>query len=336
MKILISYSHVDEKWLRRVLVHLKPLSDRFQTDIWSDKRIQPGTKWQAEIQTAIASSQICIALISPDFLASDFIAQNELPPLLHGAATGGKKVILLIVGPSLFEKLDELSVFQAFNDPQSSLLSMSEYEREATFSELSIYLFDLLAAATPAPVAVQQIPLMEDFLLPADREKLIVLGKWLFDADSMTYIGEGVNSFLVSRNSFGSESFEFNATLAYHKLAAEMAVNTGLMFGWNTDARHPRYYNILLSGKDLLLERVGYVSETHPNKAEHLTAPIPFPLANGQTYTFRAVICKAKIQLYIDSKLVLETIGLEYFEGRVGIRAWRCQVTCKRFAIRSH
>ncbi len=335
MKIFISYSHVDERWLRRLQIHLKPLKETFQTEIWSDKQLQPGTNWRSEIQAAIASSQICIALISADFLASDFITQDELPPLLHGATTGGKKVLFLIVGPSLFEKLDNLSVFQAFNDPQRPLLAMSDYEQEAKFSELSSYVHDLLAQASTPSAGLTQLPLMEDFLNPTDREKLIVLGKWLFDETSTTFIGEGVNAFLVSRNSFGKDSIELNATLAYHRLATEKPVNTGLMFGWNTDARHPRYYHFLFSGKDLLLERVGYLSENHPNKAEHLTDPVPFTLTDGQTYTLRACISKDKIELYVDSKKLIDTGGLEYVEGRVGIRAWRCQVTCKRFAIRS-
>jgi hypothetical protein len=119
MKVFISYAHRDSVWLDRLLVHLKPLEESFQAEFWSDRKIQCGTKWREKLQKAIEESQIAIALISADFLASDFVAKNELPPLLQAAETEGKIVLFIILAPSLFEKIDALSQFQAFNDAES-------------------------------------------------------------------------------------------------------------------------------------------------------------------------------------------------------------------------
>jgi internalin A len=44
--------------------------------------IEQGTKWKEEINKALVSAKVAIQLVSPDFLTSDFIAKNELPPNL--------------------------------------------------------------------------------------------------------------------------------------------------------------------------------------------------------------------------------------------------------------
>ena len=102
IKVFISYSHYDKRWLDRLLIHLEPLSRDYSIDIWSDRDIRTGTKWKLEIEKVIESCDIAILLISPDFLASKFIITNELPPLIEAAEHEGKLILPLIVSPSLF------------------------------------------------------------------------------------------------------------------------------------------------------------------------------------------------------------------------------------------
>jgi hypothetical protein len=71
-----------------------------------------------------------ILLISADFLASDFIVNNELPPLLKAASDGGTTILCVIVSPSRFERTPELSQFQAVNDPSRPLSRLPVAERE--------------------------------------------------------------------------------------------------------------------------------------------------------------------------------------------------------------
>ena len=42
-------------------------------------------RWKEEIEEALSDAVIAVLLISADFLASDFIVDNELPPILEGA-----------------------------------------------------------------------------------------------------------------------------------------------------------------------------------------------------------------------------------------------------------
>jgi hypothetical protein len=136
-KVFISYSHKDEKWLRRLEVHLRPLVRDSDIDIWDDKRIQPGSKWREEIRKAIESAKVAVLLVSADFLASDFIAADELPPLLNAAKENGVTILPVIVRPSRFRHITALSQYQAVNDPSKPLEGMSKHKQEEVFVKLS-------------------------------------------------------------------------------------------------------------------------------------------------------------------------------------------------------
>jgi hypothetical protein len=128
-KVFISYSHKDIRWLDRLRVHLKPIEREGIIDLWDDTKIAAGVHWKGAILEALETSKVAVLLISPDFLASDFIAEHELPTLLTQAAAGETAIIPIIVSPCLFQET-ALSAFHAINSPKKPLSILSSSERE--------------------------------------------------------------------------------------------------------------------------------------------------------------------------------------------------------------
>ena len=147
-QIFVSYSHADGDWLKRLQVHLKPLERAGSIEWWDDTKILPGMVWRDEIEKALNAAAIGVLLVSADFLASDFIANHELPPLLAAAQDKGLTILSLIVGPSQFEHTPELSRFQAVNPPSQPLIGLSKAEQETILVTLANRIRGL---ATPKP-----------------------------------------------------------------------------------------------------------------------------------------------------------------------------------------
>lgn len=132
--VFISYSHLDKDWLSQLKRHFKPFENRI--DFWDDSKIDPGKKWKEEIELAISKTKVAVLLLSADFFNSNFILNNELPPLLAAAEKEGATILSVILKPCLFDEYPEISSFQAINAPSFPIIQMDEYKRELTWVEL--------------------------------------------------------------------------------------------------------------------------------------------------------------------------------------------------------
>ena len=134
-QVFISYSHRDKKFMEELQTHLKPYLRSGAITPWSDKQIAPGSQWFDEIQGGLSKAGAAVLLVSPDFLASDFIHEHELGPLLKEAKAGGVKILWVPLRPSAYEKTP-LKAYQAVSSPDKPLAQMSKPERDSAWVEI--------------------------------------------------------------------------------------------------------------------------------------------------------------------------------------------------------
>ncbi|WP_420125033.1 TIR domain-containing protein [Longimicrobium sp.] len=140
LRVFISYSRKDRRWIERIRVHLKPLAREYDLDVWDDSRISAGSDWREQIEQAIDTAGAALMLVSADFLASDFVHEVELPKLLVKAEQHGTLILPLIVSACRYSETPWLQKLQAVNDPRRPIDQLPRGEREQKFVELALEL----------------------------------------------------------------------------------------------------------------------------------------------------------------------------------------------------
>ncbi len=134
-QVFISYSHKDKEWLEKLQTFLKSLERNGSIATWDDRRIQAGDEWRKEIEKALASAKVAVLLVSQDFLASDFIHENELPPLLDAAENEGLTIIWVPISHSTYQD-SPIEKYQAAHEPNHPLDSLSASEQNKALVEI--------------------------------------------------------------------------------------------------------------------------------------------------------------------------------------------------------
>ena len=209
MRVFISYSHRDKDWLSRLQVHLKPIA---KVEVWDDSQIKPGSKWRQQIADALDGSDVAILIISADFLASGFIVTNELPPLLRSADKAGTLILPVIASPCLFSYHPELSQFQAVNDPSKPLISLSPGDQETVFRSVAETIYKLSIKLRKKPKAIDSPSISTEIKIESFTDlhtwtRLIKVGDWVYAQEARRIIGEGIHSYLMSRDEYGTTPF---------------------------------------------------------------------------------------------------------------------------------
>jgi hypothetical protein len=164
--VFISYAHADnkslnskERWQDRFVEFLKPLVRQEDFTLCSDQDIKIGQDWHQHIQAHLNGAKAVVLLISPAFLASEYIANSELPVILKNAADKGVRIFPILISPSVFKRVKykypdprtgpqefALASLQAANAPSKTLVEMTEGEQNRVLLEVAEQLTELLNA----------------------------------------------------------------------------------------------------------------------------------------------------------------------------------------------
>ena len=112
IKLFISYAREDEDHKIELEKRLVPLKRSGVIEEWNDRLILPGEDWDHLIKDKIENSDIILFLISPDFIASDYIYDVEIARAMDRYRKREIMIIPVIIRPTDYSGL-ELSKFQA-------------------------------------------------------------------------------------------------------------------------------------------------------------------------------------------------------------------------------
>jgi hypothetical protein len=105
VKIFISYSHEDKKYLAKnsLLSFLQGL-EQSGVEFWTDKQIKAGESWDDVIKTQIRQADIALVLVSQWFLNSDYCQNTEIREFLAHK----KYLFPIILSPCEWQRHDWL------------------------------------------------------------------------------------------------------------------------------------------------------------------------------------------------------------------------------------
>jgi hypothetical protein len=143
--VFVSFSRQDgEQWLGLVERALKPLDRAGYIRFWADKALKAGQNWDQEILRALTEARVVVLLVGPGLLASEYVAERELPLILERHRRGEIDLIPLFLLPVPKITAGELLAIQGINQPTEPFAGMTDVEQSACLATLVDRLGDLL------------------------------------------------------------------------------------------------------------------------------------------------------------------------------------------------
>ena len=112
ISVFCSYAREDEDVRRNLETVLAPLRDERIIDDWYDSRIQPGARWNSEIEAALDRARLMIFIVTPHLLASKYVADVELRKAVEREQSGLCQVVPLMIAQTDWAR-SPLARFQA-------------------------------------------------------------------------------------------------------------------------------------------------------------------------------------------------------------------------------
>lgn len=106
VKLFLSYSHEDEKFIREFLKHISPFKDKIE--IWYDRKLHAGSNFEEVINNNLENSDIVCLFISSNYLSSES-CQKEMSKAIEIKDKKFIKIIPIILSPCMWKEVGNLS-----------------------------------------------------------------------------------------------------------------------------------------------------------------------------------------------------------------------------------
>lgn len=135
-KVFICCSNQDKDWKNRVLTHLTVLERARIIEIWDESRIPGGSPVDREVSRMIETADIALLLVSPDFLASDFIMELQLPLLVERRRRGELILLPVLIRSSVWRDEPTLATLQVWPRSGQPLRALGDAEIDQILTSL--------------------------------------------------------------------------------------------------------------------------------------------------------------------------------------------------------
>lgn len=175
--VFISYSHKDEAWKDRLVTHLGVLSAQGLINLWQDRLIGAGEDWRKNIEDAMSAASIAVLLITANSLTSDFILNEEVPPLIQRHAREGVRIYPIIVEPCAWQLVGWLGQMNLRPKDGRPLSDGNENQINSDLAAIATEIYLLLRSTAPLPGPQRFVPLNPDYV---STSRLPQTGRELF------------------------------------------------------------------------------------------------------------------------------------------------------------
>jgi internalin A len=115
-KLFISYSSKNADFIRRFVTHLEVLKSAGLIEPWYDRMIESGTRWDDTIRMEMKRSDVIIFLLSPDFIATEYVMKTEIPQAIEQMENNEARFFFVQLLPCAWERTI-LSRYQQTDNP---------------------------------------------------------------------------------------------------------------------------------------------------------------------------------------------------------------------------
>jgi hypothetical protein len=99
IEVFFSYSREDKPLRDKLEIHLSSLKRQDVISSWHDRQIVAGSEWEEEIDHHMRTADIILLLVSPNFVASKYCYEIELPDAMARHKAGEAFVVPILLRP---------------------------------------------------------------------------------------------------------------------------------------------------------------------------------------------------------------------------------------------